>query len=67
MKSCLYYQTNKSCFSKNSISTSGLMSRAAKKTVMVIYGVMFTEHCDFTLRTEAIACIDNEPLAQYVN
>ena len=33
---------------QNSISNYGLMSRAAQKTVMFIYGVMFTEYCDCT-------------------
>ena len=47
---------------QNSISNYGLMSRAAQKHVMFIYGVMFTEFCDYTLITEAIAYNDNEPL-----
>ena len=36
------------------------MERAAKKTKVVIYRVMYTEHEEYTLRTEAIECIDSE-------
>ena len=32
------------------------------KTVVVIYKVMYTEHCKNTLRIEAIECINNESL-----
>ena len=35
---------------------------AAKKTVVVFYSVMYTEHCENTLRIEAIECINNESL-----
>ena len=38
------------------------MRRVAKETVVVIYGVLYTEHCGFTLRTETIACPDNVSL-----
>ena len=41
------------------------MKRAAKKTIVVIYRVMYTEHDEFTLRTEAIECIDNESLNEF--
>ena len=47
---------------QNSISNYGIISRAAKKTVVVIYKVMYTEHCENTLRTKAIDCINNESL-----
>ena len=36
--------------------------RAAKKTVVGIYKVMYTVHCENTLRIEAIECINNESL-----
>ena len=36
------------------------MRRAAKKTVMLIYGVMYTKLYEYTLRTEAFTCIGNE-------
>ena len=32
------------------------------KTVMGIYKVMYTVHCENTLRIEAIKCINNESL-----
>ena len=35
---------------------------SSKKTVVVIYKVMYTEHCENTLRIEAIDCINNESL-----
>ena len=31
-------------------------------TVVAIYNVMCTKHCEYTLRIEAIQCIDNESL-----
>ena len=39
-----------------------IIRRAAKKTVVGIYKVMCTVHCENTLRTEAIECINNESL-----
>ena len=47
---------------QNSISNYGIIRRAAKKTVVGIYKVMYTEHCENTLRIEAIECINNESL-----
>ena len=47
---------------KNSISNYWIIRRAAKKTVVVIYKAMYTEHCENTLRIEAIECINNESL-----
>ena len=47
---------------QNSISNYGIIRRAAKKTVVVIYTAMYTKHCENTLRTEAIECIKNESL-----
>ena len=47
---------------KNSISNNGLMKRAARKTIVVIYRVMYTEHDEYTLGSEAIECSDNESL-----
>ena len=44
------------------ISNYGIIRRAAKKTVVVIYNVMYTEQCKNTLRIEAIECINNESL-----
>ena len=35
------------------------MKRAANQTVVVIYRVEYTEHCEYSLRTRAI---DNESL-----
>ena len=34
-----------------------MIRRAAKKTVVGIYKVMYTVHCENTLRIEAIECI----------
>ena len=44
------------------ISNYGIIRTAAKKTVVVIYKVMYTEHCENTSRIEAIECINNESL-----
>ena len=41
---------------QNSISNYGIIRRAEKKTVVVIYKVMYTEQCKNTLRIEAIEC-----------
>ena len=38
------------------------MKRAVKKTIVVIYRVVYTEHDEYTLKTEAIECIYNESL-----
>ena len=38
------------------------MRRAAKKTVVIIYGVMYTKLYEYTLRTKAITCIGRESL-----
>ena len=38
------------------------MKRAAKKTIVVIYRVKYTEHDEYTLKIEAIECIHNESL-----
>ena len=35
---------------QNSISNYGIISRAAKKIVVVIYKAMYTEHCKNTLQ-----------------
>ena len=55
----ILFLSNQSCLS-NSISNYGIIKRAAKKTVVAIYKVMYTEHCEDTLRIEAIECINNE-------
>ena len=39
---------------ENSGSIYGIIRRSAKKTVVVIYKVMYTEHCENNLRIEAI-------------
>ena len=39
---------------QTSISNYEIIRRAAKKTVVVSYKVMYTEHCEKTLRIEAI-------------
>ena len=36
--------------------------KSSKKIVVVIYKVVYTEHCENTLRIKAIACINNESL-----
>ena len=59
LKRCLYFKQIKVAYG---ILNYGLMRRAAKKNVVVIYGVMYTEHCEYTLRTETIECFDNESL-----
>ena len=42
-------------FSKSKLNSKyGIIKRAAKKTVVIIYKVMYTEQCEKTLRTEAI-------------
>ena len=46
---------------QNSLSIYGIIRRAAKKPVVVIYKVMYTEHYESTL-IEAIECINNESL-----
>ena len=45
---------------QNSISNYGIIRRAAKKTVAVIYKVMYTKHYENTLRIEAIERINNK-------
>ena len=47
---------------QNSILNYEIIRRAAKKTVVEIYKVMYTVHCENTLRIEAIECIKNESL-----
>ena len=47
---------------QNSISNYEIIRRASKKTVLGIYKVMYTVHCEKTLRIEAIECINNESL-----
>ena len=39
-----------------------MIRRAPKKTVVGIYKVMYTVHCEKTLRIEAIEFINNESL-----
>ena len=39
-----------------------MIRRASKKTVVEIYKVMYTVHCEKTLRIEAIECINIESL-----
>ena len=53
---------SKSKLLNKSLFNYGLMRPAAKKTLVVICGVMFTEHCNYTFRTEGIGCIGNESL-----
>ena len=44
------------------ISNYEIIRRAAKKTVVGIYKVMNTVHCENTSRIKAIECINNESL-----
>ena len=45
---------------KTLFSNYEIIRRAAKKTVVGIYKVMYTVHCENNLRIEAIECINNE-------
>ena len=47
---------------RNSISNYELMRRAAKKTVVIIFGVTHAKLYEYTSRTEAFTCIGNESL-----
>ena len=47
---------------QNYISNYEIIRRAAKKTVVEIFKVMYSVHCEETLRMEAIECINNESL-----
>ena len=60
-KSCSYFKQIKVAY-QNSISNYEIIRRAAKKTVVGIYKVMYMVHCENTLRIEAIKGINNESL-----
>ena len=47
---------------QNSISNYEIIRRAAKKTMVGIYKVVYKVHCENTLIIEAIECINNESL-----
>ena len=47
---------------QNSISNYEIIRRAAKKTTVGIYKVVYAVHCENTSRFEAIECINNESL-----
>ena len=47
---------------QNSVWNYEIIRRAAKKTVVGIYKVMYTVHCENTLRIGAIECINNESI-----
>ena len=55
------FLANQSCLSKLYFEYE-IIRRAAKKTEVVIYKVVYTVHCKHTLRIEAIECINNESL-----
>ena len=37
-------------------------NKESSKTMVAIYKVICTEHCEYSLRIEAIECINNESL-----
>ena len=55
------FLANQSCLSKLYFELWD-DKESSKKTVVVIYKVMYTEHCENTLRIDAIDCINNESL-----
>ena len=59
LKSWLYFYQIKVVY-LNSISNYGIIRRTATKTAVVIYKVMYMEHCEINLRIEATKRINKE-------
>ena len=60
-KKLIIFLANQSCLSKHYFELWDNKGDS-KKTVVIIYKVMFTQNCENTLRIEAIKCICNESL-----